>query len=40
MLTVNTVAVTADPQLKMELETPQLPFEVERVKPDPAIVRL
>jgi hypothetical protein len=34
-LTVNTVAVTPEPQLKIELEIPQAPLEDFNVNPDP-----
>lgn len=32
---MNTVAVTPEPQVKVELEMPQLPLEDFNVKPDP-----
>lgn len=35
VLPVKTVAITPDPQLNVELEMPQLPFEEERVNPEP-----
>jgi hypothetical protein len=34
-LTVNTVAVTPEPQVKVELEIPQEPLEDFNVNPDP-----
>jgi hypothetical protein len=35
VLTVKTVAVTPDPQVKVELEIPQDPFDDFRVNPEP-----
>jgi hypothetical protein len=35
VLTVKTVAVTPDPQMKVELEIPQEPFDDFRVNPEP-----
>jgi hypothetical protein len=35
VLTVKTVAVTPDPQVKVELEIPQDPFDDVKVNPEP-----